>query len=140
MPLFRENPVRSTAAAIIGLVISYFITSYMSSPHAIHLTQTTVAILAISALMFLVTMHHRREGHLLTQQQEEMVLIVGFALFWMAALLAWRALSQNSGLGDGPAAGSHGVGNAMGRGGRRPSSGHCGKDDIYCIIEEYYYY
>lgn len=28
-------------------------------------------------------MHHRREGQLLTQTQEEMVLIVGFGLFWM---------------------------------------------------------
>ena len=32
-------------------------------------------------------MHHRREGHLLTQQQEEMVLIAGFALFWMGTFL-----------------------------------------------------
>lgn len=32
-------------------------------------------------------MHHRREGHLLTQTQEEMVLIVGFALFWMGTFL-----------------------------------------------------
>ena len=32
-------------------------------------------------------MHHRREGHLLTQTQEEMVLIAGFALFWMGMFL-----------------------------------------------------
>lgn len=57
-----------------------------------------------------------------------------------AALLAWRALSQNSGYGDGAVAGSHGGGSGTGRGGRRPSSGYCGKDDIYCTIEEYYYY
>ncbi len=33
--------------------------------------------------LFRVTMHHRREGHLLTQSQEEMVLIGGFGLFFM---------------------------------------------------------
>ncbi|KAF8076403.1 hypothetical protein FPV67DRAFT_1406461, partial [Lyophyllum atratum] len=48
-----------------------------------HLTQTTVAILAICSMMFLVTMHHRRDGQLLTQTQEEMVLICGFGLFWI---------------------------------------------------------
>ena len=54
-----------------------------------------------------------------------------------AVLLAWRALSQNSELGGSAAAGLHAAGNTMRRGGRRPS--YCGKDDVYCIIEEYYY-
>ena len=28
-------------------------------------------------------MHHRREGQLMTQTQEEMTLICGFGLFWI---------------------------------------------------------
>ena len=30
-----------------------------------------------------VAQHHMREGHLLTQTQEEMILIGGFGLFWL---------------------------------------------------------
>jgi hypothetical protein len=30
-----------------------------------------------------VSQHHMREGHLLTQTQEEMILIGGFGLFWL---------------------------------------------------------
>ena len=33
--------------------------------------------------MFRVSQHHMREGHLLTQAQEEMLLIGGFGLFWL---------------------------------------------------------
>ena len=109
-------------------------------------------------------MHHNREGHLMTQTQEEMVLIGSFALFWMggcssrqpfynltqgegknktATMLAWRALSQNSGVGMG---GEMGLSTTtqparsgdVGRSGKRPN--YCGKDDVYCIIEEYYYF
>lgn len=34
-----------------------------------------------------VTMHHRQESHLLTETQEEMVLIAGFGLFWFGKTL-----------------------------------------------------
>ena len=33
--------------------------------------------------MFRVAQHHMREGQLLTQTQEEMILIGGFGLFWL---------------------------------------------------------
>jgi len=142
MPLFRDNPVRSTAAAAIGLLVAYATSSYLSSPNAMQLIQATVALLAVGALVWLVTMHHNQEGHLMTQAQEEMVLIGSFALFWMATMLAWRALSQNSGLGT---SGEMGLSTTTqpagsGDGGRsvkRPN--YCGKDDVYCIIEEFYY-
>ncbi|KAF4574594.1 hypothetical protein EYR36_005942 [Pleurotus pulmonarius] len=83
MPLFTDRPLRSTAGVAAALTVAYVISSMTSSMQAFHLTQTSVAILAISSLLFLVTMHHRREGHLLTQSQEEMVLIGGFGLFFM---------------------------------------------------------
>lgn len=54
-----------------------------SSTDAFHLTQTSIAMLAIASLMFIVTLQHRREAHLFTQTQEEMLLIAGFGLFWV---------------------------------------------------------
>ncbi|KAL0950013.1 hypothetical protein HGRIS_010021 [Hohenbuehelia grisea] len=135
MPLFRDNPVRSTGALAAALVVGYFISSFMTSMHAFHLTQTSVAILAISSLIFLVTMHHRREGHLLTQTQEELVLIGGFGLFFTAALLAWRALTH-------PGHGGHiNLGSASGvtrhSGGGAVPPYPCSPNDIYCIEEEW---
>lgn len=143
MPLFRENPIRSTAAAAIGLVIAYTASSYLSSPSAFHVTQTTVALLALAAFMVLVTLNHRREGRegpLMTQTQEEIVLIGSFALFWLAVMLAWRAISQNTGIGTeiGMSTASQTVQRSKGATGRGAAS-YCGKDDLYCMIEEYYY-
>jgi hypothetical protein len=66
---------------------------------AFHLTQTSVAILAISSLIvlsvlviqfsrillrrFRVTIHNRREAEFLSQTEQEMILIGGIALFWI---------------------------------------------------------
>ncbi|KAJ8086636.1 ubiquitin-conjugating enzyme E2 H [Marasmius tenuissimus] len=150
MPLFRENPVRSTAAVIGSLALAHMLTMLLSSSSiAFHLTQTTVAILAIAALMVLVSMHHRREGHILTQTQEEMVLIGGFGLFWLAVILGWRAFSQggrtggrlDSGVGHATSvsqASQRGRGPEGNAGGRFPYP--CSRDDIYCVVEEYSYY
>ncbi|KAF9464604.1 hypothetical protein BDZ94DRAFT_1161622 [Collybia nuda] len=143
MPLFRDHPVRSTIAVAIAMSVGHFITGLLTSVHAFHLTQTSVAILAISSLMFLVTMHHRRDGQMLTRTQEEMVLICGFGLFWMAALLAWRALSQSS--MDPGKAGELGFATESGSyrepgftGGRRPYP--CSSDDLYCVVEDYTFF
>ncbi|KAJ7781226.1 hypothetical protein B0H16DRAFT_611751 [Mycena metata] len=71
------------------LFVAHVVSLFVSFFHVFHLTQTSVAILAVSGLIFLITMHHRREGHLLTQTQEEMVLIFCFGLFWMSAHYAF---------------------------------------------------
>ncbi|KAL4262055.1 hypothetical protein AB1N83_006769 [Pleurotus pulmonarius] len=141
MPLFTDRPLRSTAGVAAALTVAYVISSMTSSMQAFHLTQTSVAILAISSLLFLVTMHHRREGHLLTQSQEEMVLIGGFGLFFMAAMLAWRG-SQTRSIAPG-AAGEIGLSAASGSSRRDPgfTSGArpypCSPDDVYCVVEEW---
>ncbi|KAF7433454.1 hypothetical protein PC9H_005406 [Pleurotus ostreatus] len=154
MPLFTDRPLRSTAGVAAALTVAYVISSMTSSMQAFHLTQTSVAILAISSLLFLVTMHHRREGHLLTQSQEEMVLIGGFGLFFMvltacfvvvsfhkAAMLAWRG-SQTRSIAPG-AAGEVGLSAASGSSRRDPgfTSGArpypCSPDDVYCVVEEW---
>ncbi|KAF9009057.1 hypothetical protein BDQ17DRAFT_97577 [Cyathus striatus] len=96
------------------------------------MTQTTVSILAISLLITMVTLHHQREGQLMTQTQEEMLLIGGFALFWIAILVGWRALRQS---------GESGAVQGLSAGGRRNSRpyGLCSDDDVYCVVEEYFF-
>ncbi|KAL1755430.1 hypothetical protein FB107DRAFT_213520 [Schizophyllum commune] len=138
MPLFRDHPVRSTAGVVIALAIAHTVARVLSAPAAFHYTQATLAVLSILAMMVLVTLHHRREGHLLTQTQEEMMLIGGFGLFWLAAYMGWRAVRQRS-TGDAvaPSTGSGG-GGAVGSRGGWPSP--CSGNDYYCIIEEYTYY
>ncbi|KAJ6613427.1 hypothetical protein B0H10DRAFT_2048420 [Mycena sp. CBHHK59/15] len=146
MPLFREHPIRSVASVVIALFIAHVVSLFVSFFHVFHLTQTSVAILAVSGLIFLVTMHHRRDGRLLTQTQEEMVLIFCFGLFWMATLLGWRALSarENHSRLTGE------VDMATAVAGERESrpvgfTGQvrpypCSIDDAYCVVEEYTFF
>jgi len=132
MPLFRDNPLRSAATAVVVVSVGHFATRLLSSLNAFHLTQTSVAILAILGLFALVILHHRRDGQLLTQSQEEMVLISSFALFWIVLTVAWRALT--SGSLDGATS------NALSAGQSGGSSFACASDDLYCIIEERIFY
>jgi len=144
MPLFRDHPIRSTVAVVGALTIGQFLTRSMSSLHAFHLTQTSVAILAIASLVFLVTMHHRREGRLLTQTQEEMVLICGFGLFWIAVLLGWRAMTQRA--ADPGRTGEISLSSASTGRAREPGFGGgirpypCTSDDLYCVVEDWTFY
>ncbi|KXN86286.1 hypothetical protein AN958_10148 [Leucoagaricus sp. SymC.cos] len=105
---------------------------------AFHLTQTSVAILAISSLIVLVTMHNRREAEFLSQSEQEMILIGGMALFWVAALVAWRGFR-----GDSPGVANDAASTAVsGRIGRGGYSGDwpCRPSDMYCVVEEYRYW
>ncbi|KAJ7638826.1 hypothetical protein FB45DRAFT_903963 [Roridomyces roridus] len=104
----------------------------------------SVAILAVGGLIYLIAMHHRRDGGLLSQNQEETILIVGFGLFWMAVLLGWQALKAGSstevpirGL-EGVPAGTQGVRRERPVGLPRPVRPYpCSYDDAYCVVEEY---
>lgn len=91
-----------------------------------------------------VGMHHAREGQVMTQTQEEMVLIGGFGLFWLgtsrskrtyvrifeqahiAVLLAWRSGYTGGEPGQYADTGSSGY----------PGSWACGRDSL-CILEEW---
>jgi len=99
MALFTEHPFRHVIKAILALVMGHLIMKMM--PHSIqviHLTQTSVTIMAIGALIFLVIKHHHtgEGGRVLSRNQEELVLIVAFGAFWLAFLLAMRAYNQSS--------------------------------------------
>ncbi|KAJ2931742.1 hypothetical protein H1R20_g5386, partial [Candolleomyces eurysporus] len=84
MPLFQENPLRSAVVATAAVALGHFVTRFLVSPGASQLLQTSVAIIAIAALVGMIVMHHRQEGQLLTQEQEEYILIGGLALTWVA--------------------------------------------------------
>ncbi|KAK0242798.1 hypothetical protein EDD85DRAFT_303274 [Armillaria nabsnona] len=123
--LFRENPVRSTSALVATLAVGWAIPKLLSSLHAFHLTQTSVAMMAIASLMLLVMLHHRHEGQLLTQTQEEMILIAGFGLFWVGRAGTMGATSSSR----------RGAGFT---GGALPYP--CSADDIYCVVEEWSFF
>ncbi|GAW05347.1 ubiquitin-conjugating enzyme h [Lentinula edodes] len=138
MPLFQDHPIRSTVCIAVAVALGHIVTKFLNSLYAFHLTQTSVAILGISGVMLLIAMNHQRgEGHHhpMTQMQEEIVLIVGFGLLWIAVSLGWKAITgqglENSGLGRTEAPSRSG-------GGERSYS--CSDSDILCIIEEYSYY
>ncbi|KAG2367366.1 hypothetical protein BDR07DRAFT_1272443 [Suillus spraguei] len=100
MALFTDHPFRHVIKGILALVMGHIIMKFM--PHSIqviHLTQTSVAMLAIGALIILVVKNHRsgeenRGG--LSQGQSELVLIAALGAFWLAILLAMRAWNQSS--------------------------------------------
>ncbi|KAG7449192.1 uncharacterized protein BT62DRAFT_669251 [Guyanagaster necrorhizus] len=112
--LFRGNPVRSTSALVTTLAVGWMITKLLSSLHAFHLTQTSVAMMAIASLMLLVMLHHRREG--------------------------WRAFTHGSvSPGQAGAMGATSSHREAGfTGGALPYP--CSADDIYCVVEEWSFF
>ncbi|KAH7929461.1 hypothetical protein BV22DRAFT_1002692 [Leucogyrophana mollusca] len=105
MALFTDHPFRHVIKAILALAMGHILMKLM--PHSIrkvltqhtievvHLTQTSVTVLAIAALIYLVVLHHRSEsGRVMSQNQEEMILIGALGAFWFAFLLAMRAFGQ----------------------------------------------
>ncbi|KAA1466384.1 hypothetical protein DENSPDRAFT_831200 [Dentipellis sp. KUC8613] len=103
-------------------------------------------MLAIASLMVFIVAHHRRNGEVLSQSQEELILVSALGLFWFAVLMAWRAMNQGGGPGQAgelnvPSTSSSSAGLQPERaftGGRRPWP--CSSDDYYCVVEEWSYY
>jgi hypothetical protein len=115
---------------------------------AFTLAQSAVAILAIGSLMVFIVAHHRRNGQVFTQDQEEMILIGAFGLFWFAFLVAWRAIRQRwsfdgeMGLGGVPSAPRRqpGFTGNTGGGGGGSKSWPCSRYDVDCVVEEWSFY
>jgi len=151
MPLFRDNSRRTIGLAIATVFGGYYVATNMV-PHslqAFNLIQTIVAVLAVAALAALVTQHHRREGELLTQHQEEMILVGAFGLAWVAILIAFRAYRQPGGSGAAvgvvtPSLSSKGVERDTARNRVANSKVHrngpyYGYGDARYVVEEWYY-
>ncbi|KAF8204989.1 hypothetical protein BJ912DRAFT_17321 [Pholiota molesta] len=136
MALFSTNPIRSAATAAIVVCIAHFGTMLLTSLHAFQLTQTSIAILSISALLFMIMMHHKMDGRFMNQTQEEMAVIGIFALLWVAFLVGYKGITSK-----------HGGNSATTDLGTPQSSQEysgwgdpCAKGDAYCIYEEYTYF
>lgn len=80
MPLFTDNLPRTALIAFGAFLVSYYFGSYINTSSAFQVTQTVLALFAIASIILFVALHHRQEGRLFSQQQEEFLLIVGTAL------------------------------------------------------------
>ncbi|KAI0307331.1 hypothetical protein B0F90DRAFT_1687444 [Multifurca ochricompacta] len=147
MSLFTGNLRRSIGAGLIS-VFTGTLLMWTLPPNlrAFTLAQTSVAILAIGSLMIFIVAHHRRNGQVLTQDQEEMVLIGAFGLFWFAFFVTWRAFRQRwsfeseigmSGVPSTPRRQAGFTGNN--REGRY-KSWPCSRYDVDCVVEEWSFY
>ncbi|EKM59068.1 uncharacterized protein PHACADRAFT_25192 [Phanerochaete carnosa HHB-10118-sp] len=141
-PLFRGHPLQSIAAAAGAALVAIGLARAIPAATHLHqdfysLTQTTVAVLALACMAFLVVMHHRQDGRFLSQTQEELILIVGFGLLCLAVVVASRAYREQP-VGIGRASGA-GVGSSRKEagvtGGKRPYP--CSNDAVACVVEEW---
>jgi len=135
MTLFNQNPIRSAATAAIVVSIAHFGTKILSSPHAFQLTQTSIALLSISALLFVIMMHHRMQGQMMSQAQEEMAVIGIVALLWVVFLLGYKSYITKQGGGSiSTELGVPQVSQEL------PAwQDPCLGEGVYCIYEEYSY-
>jgi hypothetical protein len=136
MPLFSRNPLRSAAIAAIVLSFAHFSTQALSSLNAFHFTQTSIGVLTLAALIFVVLMHHKMEGQVMTEGQEEMLLIGMLALMWMVILVGWKSFRAKNGGGGGVS--TDVVSNTPQKPGRY--SDPCLNDNTLCVYEEWYSY
>jgi len=148
MSLFTGNLRRSAGAGVASILTgSLLLWTLPSNMRAYTLAQTSVAILAIGSLMVFIVAHHRRSGQVFTQDQEEMILIGAFGLFWFAFLVAWRAIRQQwsfegeMGIGGSvPNAPRRQPGFTGNAGRERYKSWPCSRYDVDCVVEEWSYY
>ncbi|KAH9977963.1 hypothetical protein BGW80DRAFT_1285105 [Lactifluus volemus] len=143
MSLFTGNLRRSVGAGLASVLTGTLLMwTLPSNLRAFTLAQTSVAILAIGFLMIFIVTHHRRNGTVFTQDQEELILIVTFGLFWFAFLVAWRAMrlrwnfEGEIGMGGTPSPPRREAG--FTRSARR--AWPCSPYDVDCVVEEWSYY
>jgi len=133
MTLFRNNPLRWAVTAVVVVSIAHYGTKLVSSLRAFQLTQTTIAILSILALLFMIMMHHRMDGQLMTHSQEEMALIGIFALFWIVLLVAWKFFPNKHNNASTDLA----IHSASQNRDVLTGNDFCSGEGVYCIYEEY---
>ncbi|KAK7695404.1 hypothetical protein QCA50_000040 [Cerrena zonata] len=137
MAMFQERLVRSGLLAAGVALCAHGLTWVLPDTLYVFTTlQSSVAILALASLAVLVVTHHRREGGLLTQTQEEAILVGAFGLAWFAILVGIRAYKRLD-MDPSPAAYTHGTQRG---GGSRAKSYPCDSDSLYCIDEEWTWY
>jgi len=124
------------------------VTFVPNSWHAMGLAQTSVAFMAMSSVLVMVVLRQKRDVRILSQTQEELLLIAALGLFWLATLVGFRAYGRRL---ISPAragevdlafatayAGIRGSREPGFTAGRRPYP--CSGDDIDCIVEEWTFF
>jgi len=79
-------------------------------------------------------MHHRMDGQVMSQAQEEMAVIGIFALFWVVFIVGYRSFMSKQGGGGGVP----GVG--IPKTSSQDWQDPCTRDGVYCVYEEYTYF
>ncbi|KIM90815.1 hypothetical protein PILCRDRAFT_149848 [Piloderma croceum F 1598] len=146
MALFRGNTLR-TVVGVVGAVAVGHLAMYLipDSMHAFSLTQTALALLAISSLMVTIMIQHRNEDNLLSERQQEFLLIAAFGLAWFAVRVGLRAMNRRS--GHPSMTGEINARDAM-HPNRQRALGFapalrpypCSADDAYCVVEEWEFF
>ncbi|PPQ77781.1 hypothetical protein CVT25_011216 [Psilocybe cyanescens] len=81
----------------------------------------------------MIMMHHKMDGQIMTQRQEEMAVIGIFALFWVVFLVGYKSITSKQGGGGTADLGFPKV--SQDSHWRDP----CLDDNVYCVYEEYTY-
>ncbi|KAI0638221.1 hypothetical protein C8Q77DRAFT_418584 [Trametes polyzona] len=144
--LFEGRESRSAMYALGAAMLAHVAMRFVPhSTQVFSLMQTSVAILAIASLGVMIVTHHRRHGEMLTQTQEEAILLVAFGLMWFALLIGWRALQQR-GADPGLVGTDLASASRTGRGRNAAQEGFggrpypCSSDSVYCVVEEWTYW
>jgi len=91
--LFRGHWVRSAVAAGVAAIVAHMTARLI--PGSFHiLTHSVVTLIALGALATVVMLHHRKEGQVLTESQEEFILIGVFGLFWLGGCLSLHKIVE----------------------------------------------
>ncbi|KAF7292466.1 UBIQUITIN-CONJUGAT-2 domain-containing protein [Mycena chlorophos] len=134
-------PITEDELVVAALFVAHILSMFISFFHIFHLSQAGLAMLAVAGLIYLITMHHRQDGQLLTQTQEEALLIACFAVLWMSVLVGWNALRGGEATGGEKlpqqAAELREIRRSGGMREMRPYP--CTADSDYCFVEEYYW-
>ncbi|EMD40698.1 hypothetical protein CERSUDRAFT_91436 [Gelatoporia subvermispora B] len=148
MPV-RSRVTRVIAAVFLIICAIHFTLRYLpDSIYTFNIMQTSVAMLALASLSFLVLTHHKRNGLYLTSEQEEWIFIGAFGLFWLATIVAWRAWNRapaeviSATMTDAATVAGAAPAKAVARPGiaDRRKQWPCSSDAVYCVVEEWSYY
>ncbi|EJD53781.1 hypothetical protein AURDEDRAFT_157026 [Auricularia subglabra TFB-10046 SS5] len=133
--LFRNHRMRSLGVAALAVLAAH-LGARRLPPRLDFIASMVVALLALAAVVLLVIAANRRRADVLTQTQEEMVLLFAFGLFWFCILLVLRWYAGGVGLvAAAPAVPGGATGHITSR---TPLGMPCtGPNVRLCIVEEW---
>ncbi|KAG6873320.1 hypothetical protein C0995_000473 [Termitomyces sp. Mi166 len=132
MPLFRDRPVRSIATVVGALVVGHFV------------TRLAISLRKMSPTRIAIYLTHIADGFHLTQTSVAMLAIASTMFLSEATLLAWRSMTHRA---VDPATGGELSFTSASPTADKQDTGYpgaipfpCSKDDLHCVIEDWFYY